>query len=467
MHRLNIVSSLGLSLLIIMAVLTACTMIPKYRTPKSNVPLAKASENGKVSLLSYHEFFKSDSLRQIVDLTLEHNKDLKIAALNIEVAAGLHGIARANLMPIIGVSASQTRQGVPSAFAGFTPKQQFRASIGFASYEVDLFGKIRSLKESALEEFLSSNQIYSAARLTLITESSDAYLQILLDLELLEIAKEMLKAQEKYHELTLYRYTQGVDPQIVLIAANDALSGARINFETLQNTFEQDLHKIQMLTGFNAQKIPLNNESLENIVFEESKLEFIPSENLLARPDIKKAEHDLKSANANIGAARAAFFPSITLTGSSGYGSRNLDTLFDSRSWSFSPQISIPIFAGGRNMANLDVTHVRKKLQITSYEKAIENAFKEALDQFSARKSLVAQLELQRSIYSNQVRAYEIALERRKVGAASLLDEINARVAMLNAKQNYLITKRYYLANLLGIYKVMGGGSEVVPVPIL
>jgi multidrug efflux system outer membrane protein len=451
------------ALISFVTILCSCTMDPKYSRPKVEVPFKSTSQNqSKITTISWENFFQSPDLQRVIKLALDNNRDLKIANLNIESVQANYGIVRSNLLPTINATASETRQGVPSAFSGIMPKKQFKANVTLASYEVDFFGKLRSLKKSAMEDFLASEQARNITKISLISETANAYAQILLDRQILEIAKDNLESQRKKYELTELRYKNGVDSQTTLLNAEAAFESSNANCEAYKKLVEQDSHALMVLTGSFDEKVLPQDKNINDIKIAEDLLNFIPSEDLLSRPDIQHAEHILKSANANIGAARAAFFPSITLTGSYGYGSNSLNGLFDSRSWNFSPQINLPIFTGGKNFANLDLANVKKKTEIAKYEKAIQNAFRETLDQLAERESVGRQLNSQNKILDARKKSYEISTKKHSEGANSSLNVLDDKISLLLAKQNQAVVKKGYIANLIALYKVLGGGSEAM-----
>jgi multidrug efflux system outer membrane protein len=437
-------------------------MAPWYKTPKTALLLSEDDATlKKISQLSWQEYFQSRELQRLIELALKNNYDLKTASLNIEIAQETHGVVRANLFPTINLTEAQTFQGVPKAFASFMPKTQYRANLSLTSYEVDLFGRLRSLKKSAWEDFLSSQENYKIVKIALIAETANSYVQLLLDEENLRIAGENLSAQSQRYEFTKLRYENGIDSQATLLNAEAIIENAKVFLETYKKLVAQDRHALMALTGIYDEKLlPVNNK-LDDIGINEGALDFIPSKSLLMRPDIQMAEHRLKSANANIGAARAAFFPSISLTGSYGYNSRDLNNLLDSKSWNFSPQINLPIFSGGRNFANLEISHLRKKIEIVNYEKAIQNAFRESLDQFSQRESISEQLKSYDKILNARSKSFMMMELKQKVGSSSKLEILDGKITLLNTRQARENAKKDYISNLITLYKVLGGGSEI------
>ncbi len=449
-------------IILILVLLAACTLEPKYSKPDAPVEFnaSQSSSKKKISLVAWNEFFQSDDLQRVISLALENSKDLRVAAMNVEIAEQTHGVVRSNLFPTISASASETRQGVVSAFAVFTPKRQYRANLGFTSYEVDFFGRLRSQKKSAFEDYLSSVEAMNIVRIAVITQTANAYAQYLLDRQILKIAEENLAALEEKLKLVELRKKNNIDSATTYLTAQSAAETARISVETYNKIVEQDKNALMALTGvFDIRSIP-QDLAIDDIKINQSALDFVASENLLARPDIKQAEHNLIAANANIGAARAAFFPSISLTANYGYTSRQLNGLFDSKMWSLTPQINLPIFSGGRNIANLNIAEARKNLQVAQYEKTIQNAFRETLDSLAEKKALDNQKQSYTNIFKASQASYRISEKKNKVGAMSKMDVINAKISLLEAEKNHLSNKKELLANLITLYKVMGGGAD-------
>lgn len=453
-----------IKILLILTLLSSCTMAPWYKRPQAPVPLEKVekSDKKKITEISWEKFFVSPDLRRIINLALENNRDLKVANLNIEAAQAAHSVARAALLPNVNATAIETRQKVPGAFAFFTPKRQFRANLNVTSYEVDFFGRLQSLKKAALEQVLAGQEARNVMRITLISETVNAYAQLLLDSAILRLMEETAQAQEERYRVSNLRYQAGLDSKILLYSQQAIYENAKTGYETYKKLVQQDQNALMVLTGvFDVKSLPIEN-SLDDLEINESLLDFVPSESLLSRPDIKQAEHLLKSANANIGAARAAFFPSITLTGTYGYGSRELSSLFSSRLWTFTPQINLPIFDGGRNFANLQSMNVQKKIQIAQYEKAIQTAFSEASNELANRESVVNQLKILKEIEKARESNLNFSQKRKALGIDNNADVLDAKVLWIQAKQNELSMKKDYIANLINLYKVFGGGSEFV-----
>lgn len=448
--------------LLLLSALTACTLAPKYQTPKVEISLnAEDETKPKIAKISWQEFFNSPDIQRVIKMALKNNRDLKIANLNIESAQATQGVARANLLPQINAVGTETRQKAAGGFASFTPKKQFRTNLTLTSYEIDFFGRLRSLKKAALENFLAQEQAVKTIKISLIAETANAYAQLLCDSEILEVLQESINAQNQRFELSKARYENGIDSQTDLLNATATIESAKTNLEIYKKLITQDKNALlTLMASFDAKDLP-QDHSLNDIIINENLLNFTPSKSLLSRPDIQQAEHILKSANADIGAARAAFFPTISLTGNYGYGSRELNGLFDSRTWAFTPQISLPIFSGGRNFANLEIANVRKKVEIINYEKTIQAAFSEALNGFAQRESVANQLKSFEQILNARQKSQQISQAKLAAGISSKLNVIDAKISFLAAKQNELNAKKEYFTNAIDLYKILGGGAEI------
>ncbi len=439
----------------------SCSLEPKYKKPEPQISLEKTdSEKEQINKISWQNFFQSPELQNIISSALKNNRDLEIAALNIEAAQANYGISKSNLLPTIGATAAKTRQGVPSAFSSFMPSRQYRANLSLASYELDFFGRLRNLKKSALEDFLATKEAFEVVKISIITQSANAYAQYLLDRELFEIAKELIAAQQEKYKLVELRYENQLTSKSDLLNAESEIENAKIAFENYKKQVELDKNSLKILSGNFGEELLQNKIGLEDIKINEESLNFIASESLLNRPDVKKAEHDLKNANANIGAARAAFFPSITLTGTYGYSSKKFNGLFASKTWSYTPQINIPIFSGGRNYQNLKLAEITKKSEIATYQQVIEKAFRETLDELVERETVLQKTASTEKILQIRQKNYALAKAKQEQGLGSKTQTLEEKILLLNAKEKYLTSKKDYLANLINIYKTLGGGSD-------
>ncbi|MES2677340.1 MAG: efflux transporter outer membrane subunit [Pseudomonadota bacterium] len=451
---------------IIIALISSCTMIPKYSRPKSPVAetfsgIDSAEQIQAVSSIKWQEFFKSADLQKIIQTALDNNRDLRVAVLNIDAARALYRVSQSNLMPKIDAKASYTKQEIPAniGFVGFQ-NSRYDANIASAAFEIDLFGKIRSSNKMALESFFATTEAKNAAQIALIAEVANAYLQFLADQKIWQLAKDTVAAEEKSFEMIKKRFEFGI------ISGLD-LSGARINIENAKSTqalyarkTEQDKNALLLLMGVASFELLEKPAKLEDVELMANLPIGLKSDVLLMRPDVMQAEHQLKAANANIGVARAAFFPTISLVGSAGYASSDLSNLFSSSSaaWSFTPQVSLPIFQGGKNKANLNYAKISKNIYIAKYEKAIQTAFREVADQLAAQKNLDQQMQAETNLADAANQAYTISNARYREGIDSFLNVADAQKQLFLAEQSKINLQKEKLANLTQLYKVLGGG---------
>jgi multidrug efflux system outer membrane protein len=383
--------------------LAACTLAPDYERPAAPVAAswpsgpAYPAESGTpaaqaVAEISWQEFFVDPNLQKVIELTLANNRDLKIATLNVERFRAFYQIERAGLLPQLNASAAGSVQRVPADLSGTGSSEIFRqysAGLGVSAYELDLFGRVQSLKDAALEEYLASEEARRAAQISLIAAVAQSYLTLAADREVLALASQTLESRQSTFGLIEKRFKAGITSALDLHQAQTLVDGARVQSVQATRLVAQDENLLTLLVG-----APLPAELLPMQLGEEVTLQELapglPSESLLRRPDILQAEHRLKGANANIGAARAAFFPRIALTGSVGVGSAQLSGLFKagSNAWNFAPQITVPIFDAGRNRANLKVSKVEREIAVAEYEKAILVAFREVADALAERGTI-------------------------------------------------------------------------------
>lgn len=455
--------------------LVACSTAPDYKTPDSPVSaewpqgmsyetLSK-DDDGKVSQITWKEFFGSEKLQKVIALTLENNRDLRIAALNVEKAQALYRVQRADLLPTIDAVGNVTRQGIPEN-ASTTGRDmnvsQYNANVGTTAFELDIFGRVRSMNESALEQYLATKEARDAVQISLIAEVVNAYLAYLADRELLILTEDTLNAQKQSYDVIKQSFEMGIGSQLDVSQAATLVETARANKSQYMRRLDQDKNALDLLVGTKLDENLLEENGLETVSIMQDLPVGLSSSVLLNRPDIRQAEHLLKSANADIGVARAAFFPRITLTGSAGLASDSLSDLFKSGSalaWSFIPQATLPIFEGGRNVANLDASQTQEKIAIAQYEKSIQVAFREVSDELAARGTYTNQLNAQKALVEANQTAYNISEARYKHGVDSHLNVIDAQRSLYTAQQEEIVVEQQRLSNLVTLYKVLGGGK--------
>ncbi len=416
--------------------------------------------------MDWKEFFNSSEFHLVIGTALQNNKDLRTTALNIEEARALYRIERANLFPNLNANGDATisEGSDKSTLAGRSQKTElYEANIGVAAYELDLFGKIRSNNESAINTYLATQEAHEVVRNALIAETANAYLQLLADQKLLSLTQKTLKAQQSTYDILAESLEKGVSTEQDVARAATAVETARVNLHQYSRFVAQDKNALFLLMGIAQDNDYLPETTLDEVSIKDNLDPGLPSEILLTRPDIRQAEYELLSCNADIGAARAAFFPSITLTGTYGFASQSLGNLFSSGAagaWAFLPQITLPIFQGGRNQANLDLAEIRKEKAVVNYEQAIQIAFREVSDELAARETLDAQLKAQRRLVAAAQKVYDVSQARYKSGIDSFLSVLDSQRELYTFQQQEIQIERQRLSNLVNLYKVLGGGSQ-------
>jgi multidrug efflux system outer membrane protein len=462
-------------------VLSACTLEPHYERPAAPVPptwagsAAGAADKASVADVGWRQFFPDPVLQRLVAIALANNRDLRVAVLNVQAAQAQYRIQRADLFPTISATGLEQVEKYPSGVLGTgaggatgtpipggTIFRFFEVGVGFTSYELDLFGKIRSLNHAALEQYFENAETRRSSQLTLVAEVASAYLAILADETILKVTRDTLDSQTASYDLTKKSLDAGTTTALALRQAATTVDTARANLAEYTRQAAQDRNALMLLLGT---PIPEDIVFSTDINAETMSADLpvgVPSEVLTRRPDVLAAEHQLISANADIGAARAAFFPSITLTGNYGTASTQLSGLFKrgSSAWTFSPQISVPIFAGGANVANLDLSKIEKNVYIAQYEKALQSAFREVDDALAARKTLDDQLAAQRALLDDSSESYRLADMRFRNGVDSYLPVLDAQRALYSAQQAVVGLELQRLQNMATLYKALGGGMK-------
>jgi outer membrane protein, multidrug efflux system len=461
-------------LLLLFALLAGCSALaPSYSRPAAPVPAAWPGRTGElqpaadkaVAAIPWRDFFVDPQLRQVIDLALTNNRDLRVALLNVERTRSLYQIERANLLPNVEADAAGSAKRVPADLSGSGRAEvvrQYSVGLGVTSYELDLFGRVRSLKEQALQQFFASEEGRRAAQLSLVSQVAASYLTLAADREGLRLAHETLKSQEAAYRLIESRYKAGVASGLDLQQARTSVAAAKVGISIYTTLVEQDRNALDLLAGATVPAQLLPTGLPQTLVAVQEIAPGLPSEVLLRRPDILQAEDRLKAANANIGAARAAFFPRITLVSSLGTGSAELSGLFQSGSmtWNFAPQITLPIFDAGSNRAALKVAKTDRDIAVAGYEKAIQGAFREVADALARRMTIDDQLAAQQALTDAVAQSYRLSQARYDKGVDSYLNVLDSQRALYSARQNLIGTRLTRLTNLVNLYKVLGGGSR-------
>ncbi|WAT01211.1 efflux transporter outer membrane subunit [Rouxiella chamberiensis] len=452
-----------------LTVLAGCTMEPKYDRPAlpvaSDWTTSKGVDAGKVQDIGWSQFFNQPDMKQVITLALANNRDLRVAALNVDTARATFQIDRAALLPTLNATGGETATHLPGGLystqsTGPVTYQQYSAGVGVSAYELDLFGRVRSLRDQGLETYLATEATQRATQISLVSQVAEGYLSLAADNDLLKLAIDTANSQNNSYELTKRSYDQGVSNSQDLAQAETTVRSAQADIAQYTRQVRQDVNALTLLVGTQIPQNLLQNASLNNNWNFPATPAGLPSDLLTRRPDIIAAEHTLKAANANIGAARAAFFPSITLTGSAGSESGSLSRLFDggTGAWSFGPSINIPIFDGGVNSANLDIANTRKKIEIANYEKAIQTAFKEVSDGLAGQATYGNQLKsVQQANDANQ-RNFDLSQQRFKGGVDSYLSVLVAQRSLYSAQQTLISTKLAQLNSDITLFKALGGG---------
>lgn len=457
------------------AVLAGCVnLAPEYTAPASPVPQALPSSGVEAPTpidVGWRSFFVEPRLRGTIELALANNRDLRVAALNIERARAQYGIARAGLFPTVEAGASGSRSRTPGSLSTSGEARigsQYSADLGLTSYEIDLFGRVRNLGESALQSYFQTEETRRSTQISLIASVATAWLQLAADEQRLLLARNTLESQRKSFDLVERSHRLGAQSGLALAQARSTVDAARADAAAFDSQVEQDRNALALLVGAMppADLLPAAPASDAAAPATAAQLLVpppdLPSSVLQRRPDVRAAEHALRASNADIGAARAAFFPRIALTASAGTASSTLSGLFagGSKAWSFAPSISVPIFDGGANRANLRVAEAQQKIQIATYEKTVQTAFREVADALAERRTLAERLDAQRSLLDATSRSFELSQSLFRSGASSYLDVLDAQRAFYAAQQTLIGLQLTEQTNRLTIYKTLGGGWE-------
>jgi len=449
--------------------LGGCTLAPSYEQPASPVPaqLGETTADGtaELTLPGWSTLYQSAELQQLIQSALDNNRDLRLAVLDVAALRAQYQIQRADLYPNLSVDGSGTRQRLPgdrSSTGSSTLSDQYGVQVGVTAWELDLFGRVRSLKDASLETYLASEEAQRSTQLALVAQVAQSYLTLVSDRQNLAISRETVAAQENSLALIQRRFESGLGTELDVRQAQIALQGARANQASFERQVSQDYNALAVLVGGPLpalESVNLNSDTLSLVA---PVPEGLSSSLLTQRPDVQQAEHQLRAANASIGAARAAFFPSIQLTGAYGSMSSELSGLFDSgsKAWSFSPSISLPIFSGGRNKANLDLAEVRQDQAVATYEKAIQTAFQEVANALQARDTLARQQQAQQALVTATEQSLTLSQQRYEQGADDYLAVLDAQRTLLSARQQLVTLKLQQLTNETELYRALGGGWE-------
>jgi len=459
----------------IVFLLGGCTLAPKYTRPEAPMPAhwpmgmayiytenAADESTPLASTLSWRDFITDDRLQKVIETALNNNRDLRLAALNVERARALYGISRAELLPSVNAAGIWDKEHVPadlSTTGSAVTSEQYGVNLGITSWEIDFFGRIRSLKDQALEEYLATEDARRSAQIMLVSAVAQAYLTLAADRENLKLVASTLEAQEVSYKLIRKRCDVGLSSELDLRRAQSQVDTARGDIARYTQLEAQDENALNLLVGSPIPQVLLPME-LDSINPPKDISPGLSSELLLRRPDILAAEHRLKAANANIGAARAAFFPLISLTTFIGTASADLSGLFKAGqgTWGFTPQIVMPIF-DARTWSAYDVTKVEKEIFVAQYEKVIQTSFREVADALAVRGTVNQQIAAQQSLVDAVAETYRLSNLRYTKGIDGYLSVLDAQRSLYGAQQGLIVLHLARLVNRVMLYMALGGGE--------
>lgn len=451
-----------------LALLAGCAnLAPEYEQPVAPVPQSYASTvgastPGREDLPPWRDYFTDPLLQRLIETALRNNRDLRVAALRVEEARAAFQIQRADQFPGLGLGAQGARARVPgdlNYYGQSVVGGEYRAEVGLSSWELDLWGRIRNLKDAALQQWLATDAGRQAVELALIVQVADGYLGLRELDERVAIARRTVDSRAESYRIFQRRQEVGSTSRLDLTQVQTLLTQAQALLAQLERARASQYHALAQLVGADPGPLPARAPFDEDMVLAALQ-PGLPSDLLLRRPDLIAAEHRLRAAHANIGAARAAFFPRIALTGSWGTASAELDGLFDSgsRAWTFLPTLSLPIFDAGRRRANLELSEVRRDIAVAQYEKSIQTAFREVADALAARHWLAEQLKVQTVARQALAERSRLAQLRYDNGSATYLEVLDAQRNLLDAEQQLVQVRRALLSSQVALYGALGGG---------
>jgi outer membrane protein, multidrug efflux system len=466
---------LFLPVLILLFLMGGCTMAPRYTRPDNPVPAnwpvgpayvhmenATDESTSPASQLSWRDFITDLNLREIVETALKNNRDLRIATLHVEMARALYGIERVSLLPSVNAAGSMIKERVPgdlsSSGSAYTA-EKYSVNLGITSWEIDFFGRIRSLKDQALEEYLATEQVLRGAHLMLVSSVAQAYLALAADQESLQLVSKTLAIQQDTYNLIKKRYNAGMISELDLKRAQSQVETAKGDVARYTQMVAQDENALNLLAGAPVRP-ELLPQNLNSVSGPRNISAGLSSEILLLRPDVLAAEHRLKAANAHIGAARAAFFPRIALTTALGTASADLSGLFKSgsKTWTFAPSVVMPVF-DARTWFAYDATKIEKEISIAQYEKAIQTAFREVSDALAEKGMIGERVAAQQSLVDALQDAHRLSLLRYEKGVDSYLSVLDSQRYLYGAQQGLIMLRFAQMNNQMTLYKTLGGGE--------
>jgi multidrug efflux system outer membrane protein len=481
-----------MSSLAVAALMSGCSLAPTYERPVApvapafpvgaaydGVPVA-AADAVPAAQIAWRDYFADANLRQVIALALANNRDLRVSALNIETARAQYDIQTAALLPNLSANISESAQRVPGNVIGAASgvgngngatatangraiiSRSYSANLALASYELDFFGKLRNLSQAGLETYLGTEEARRAQQIALVSQVAIAWLTLAADQQRLKLAGETVSSQQTSYDLSRKRLEAGATSGVDVYDAQTSVETAKNDLAVYTAQVAIDVNALTLLVGSPLPPALQPKGDLDNVTQLAPIPAGLPSSLLQSRPDVLQAERSLRAANANIGVARAAFFPSISLTASGGSASSNLSGLFKggSGAWSFAPSINLPIFDGGVNRANLKIARVSDQIAVAQYEKAIQTAFGEVSDALATRGTIDARINAQLALVEAATKSYRIYDARYKQGADTYLNALLAQRTLYAAQQGLITTRLARSNNAVTLYKVLGGGWQ-------
>jgi multidrug efflux system outer membrane protein len=423
--------------------------------PPLTVGAVPATGDASIADIGWRDFFVDEKLEELIARSLENNRDMRVAVLNVERARAQYRIQRADRVPSVDATAALVRRG-----NGDGPvTDAYTADVVVTGFELDLFGRVRNLSEAALQRYFAQDEARRSTQLSLVAEVANVYLTLAADQDQLRLALATLKTREEAYQLTVKRHDLGAVSALDVYQSRTQAETARADAARYEGLVAQDRNALELLVGAPVEAALLPEGFDATVSGLDPLPAGLPSEVLLRRPDVLQAERVLRAANANVGAARAAFFPSITLTGAVGYASDDLSSLFDGgTTWSFIPQVRLPIFEGGRLQANLDTARADRDIALAQYEQAIQRGFREVADALALTSTLASQREALQALVDAATRAEELSQARYEAGRDSYLVRLESQRTLYIAQQALIATRLSEQANRVTLYKVLGGG---------
>ncbi len=444
--------------------LTACqSMRGPEPVTKADIPgsYSYGASGTSIAEQGYKDFFSDPRLLQVIELALDNNRDLRTATLNIQRAQQQYQITENNQLPTIGASGSAVRQVTPTRDPN-NPYSTFQVGLGVTSYELDFWGRVRSLKDAALDNYLATQSARDATQISLVSQVAQAWLSYSFASANLKLADQTLKAQLDSYNLNKKRFDVGIDSEVPLRQAQISVETARNDVANYKTQIAQAQNLLNLLVGQPVPQNLLPNQPVKSVTRQNLFATGLPSDLLNNRPDVKSAEYQLSAAGANIGAAKAALFPTISLTGSAGYASAELSDLFKSGSgmWSIGPSINLSIFDWGTRRANIKISETDQKIALSDYEKSIQSAFREVNDALATRANIGDRISAQRRLVEATNTTYNLSNARFRAGIDNYLTVLDAQRSSYSAEQGLLLLEQANLNNQIELYKTLGGGVK-------